>query len=253
MENSAKEKYFGDIGLTTRIKMFTDYTIMKSENIIISNEIMKFRNNHIYESYQFIDAPVDLQKEKYNEWYKMMSNHFFYTVQVKRVINSEDWWRLFKNHSPNEVDLKGFSGYSIHTISKTLSYIDPYLMALLIFKDVKIENINGLEFVTGIYTKNDGTLVKFGANFLENTLYTVRDDNSLREFINMYDFFFTHFKKPIFYMLNSVNEAIDYHLCPNEGIGDYTYDKEICSNIRDITGTKTYRKIKHSKVRKFIR
>jgi len=29
--------------------------------------------------------------------------------------------------------------------------------------------------------------------------------------------------------------------------------REICSNIRDITGTKTYRKIKHSKVRKFIR
>lgn len=247
-------------------RSFDDVFSLFDEKMLRSDDpeiyrLIRLAEDGIFERHQFVDAKPNLTQSGYNRWYNnAMKNTFFHTILAKDIFSVSDYngtsytgdlVSLVKRHSSEELSFKMSSGYSINQILRSLGHIDPFLMFNLIFQDVSIEKINDVDFVVGTFESENGQLKKFASNFREKDLYTLSDDGELKKFMNMYEFMFKHYRKPIFEVINSVNNAVDYFLCPGEGLGSYSYDRDISEGVEEITKSQTYKKVKENYIRPF--
>ena len=278
IEVSSRENY--NIWQRRRLQRYINYQINQLRGEIPLDNVIEFRDegmltskvpeiyqlirlseDGIYERHQFKDARQDLTPRGYNRWFNnAMSNTFFHTIRTSDIFSTSDYDihfysgrlnLLFDTHSPEEINNKSFSGYSIFQVIKSLDYIDPFLLFNLVFTEVTIEKINGINYVVGIFTNEKREKRKFAANFSEKDLYIVTKNGSIKKFMNMYEFLFKYYRKPIFEVINSINHVVDRWLCPNEGLASYRFDKEISANVSEITSSKVYSKVRKEYVKPF--
>ena len=220
------------------------------------NHIIRLQEDGIFENNQFKDAKTGLTQKGYNRWYdKTMENTFFNTIKANDIfklnvffLKYNDLGNLFLNHGSEELNREVYGGYSIYKILKSLKHIDPFLLFNLLFKNVSIEKINDNEYITGIFENKDGKIQKFASQFSSKNIYLVNENNNLKEYMDMHEFMFKYYKKQIFEVINSTNNALDYFLCPEEGLGKYSYDDDICDSVKEIASSKTYKKVKEEKM-----
>lgn len=242
------------------IKLDSTY-ILRSDDAEI-NKLIRLNEDGIFERHQFSDAKPNLTQLGYNRWFNnAMRNAFFFTIKAGDIFNASNYNpyytggidKLLDGHSSEEINHSAFSGYSIYRLLKSLDYIDPFLVFNLICKNVRLENIDNLDYVTGIFEMENGEIKKLAANFRDKNLYIFNEKGKLKRLMNIYEFMFKFYRKPIFDVINSVNNKVDYFLCPGEGLDSYSYDKEISANVQGIVKSKTYQKIREEKVKPFTR
>lgn len=250
----------GDRSLDDIFELYDGCMLRSSDEDI--NHLIRMMEDGVFERHQFKDASDGLSSNDYSNWYSsVVNNSYFYTVPVKTVLSVSDFNKLyytgeindlFKDHSAEEINHENFSGYSIYQIIRSLNNIDPFMLFNLVFSDVKIEKINGIDHVTGVMKLPDGFSKKVAANFGDKNLYVIDEKGKLHEFMNMYGFLFRYYKKPMFDVFNSVNSVIDGFICPGEGIIPCNTVSEICDGVRDITSSKVYQKVKKDNIKSFL-
>lgn len=238
-----------------------DGVMLKSNNPELY-QLIRLSEDGIFERHQFTDAKPNLTKSGYNRWYNdAMKNTFFHTIRTSEIFSASNYNMthytgnlnsIINKHSKEELNYKAFSGYSIYQTLKSLNYIDPFLLFNLLFQNVTIKKINGIDFVVGTLEKENGEIRNIAANFQEKNLYILTANGNLKKFMNMYEFMFKYYKKPIFNIINSVNNVVDYYLCPGEGLEKYHYDKDISENVREITSSNIYKKVKKEHATRII-
>ena len=251
----------GEKSLDEVLILYND-VMLRSDNPDIYH-LIRLSEDGIFERHQFKDAKPNLTQLGYNRWYNdAIKNTFCHTIRTGEIFSASNYDMRYYNgklnsildsHSSEELNYQSFSGYSIYQILKSLDYINPFLLFNLIFEDVTIEKINGIDFVTGFFENENGEKRKFAANFGEKDLYILNQNGNIKKIMNMYEFMFKYYKKPIFEVINSVNNAIDYYLCPGEGLYSYSYDKDISEKVSEITSSNVYKKVKRDYVKPFSR
>ena len=242
------------------IKLDSNYILQSDVEEI--NKLIRLSEDGIFERHQFRDAKTNLTQLGYNRWYNnTMKNTFFFTIKAGDIFNASNYSpfytgeldKLLNSHSSEEINRSAFSGYSIFRLLKSLNYIDPFLIFSLICKNIKLENIDNFDYVTGIFERKNGETKKLAANFRDKNLYIFDEKGKLKRLMNIYEFMFKFYRKPIFDIINSVNNRVDYFLCPGEGLDSYSYDKDISDSVQEIMKSKTYQRVRTDKVKPFTR
>lgn len=250
----------GDTPIDEVIKLDSSYILRSDVEEI--NKLIRFSEDGIFERHQFRDAKPNLTQLGYNRWYNnTMENTFFFTIKAGDIFNASNYSsyyigeldRLLDGHSSEEINRLAFSGYSIYRLIKSLDYIDPFLVFSLICKNTKLENIDNLNYVTGVFEKENGEIKKLAANFRDKNLYVFDEKGKLKRLMNIYEFMFKFYRKPIFDVINSVNNEVNYFMCPGEGLDSYSYDKDISASVQEIVKSKTYQRIRMDNVKSFTR
>lgn len=250
----------GDTPIDEVIKLDSSYTLRSDVEEI--NKLIRFSEDGIFERHQFRDSKANLTQLGYNRWYNnTMKNTFFFTIQAGDIFNASNYSpyytgeldKLLDGHSSEEINRSAFSGYSIYRLIKSLDHIDPFLVFCLICKNTKLENIDNLDYVTGVFESENGETKKLAANFRDKNLYVFDKKGILKRLMNIYEFMFKFYRKPIFDVINSINNEVDYFLCPGEGLDNYSYDKDISASVQEIVKSKTYQRIRADKVKPFTR
>lgn len=231
----------GILGVNPNTKLLTEDQI---------KEVSKLINNHrdgIYRNNQFkdLDEPIK-DRYSYRMWFENKAmNSFMQTIPTKEVFYTQpqDLNAKLKSgqYSYDEINRESFSGYSIWQTMYALEFINPFLVAMLLGHDNKIEYELCIPYMGFKYESDTYFYVRLNSI----NIYTKGAGGfKAMDDITIHSFLFEHYKEPIYQVINSIMEPIGgSRVLPNEGLKNCPMDVKITHDVYQILGSDNYHEL----------
>ena len=198
----------------------------------------------IYRMHQFkdLDEPIK-DRYSYRQWFKYKAmNSFMQTIPTKEVFYTQpqDLNIKLKKHSYDEINRESFNGYSIWQTMYALEYINPFLVAMLIGKNLNIESTFCDEYMGFDYEGQRVYVNRYSINLFkkEGSVFKAIDG------LTIHTVLFEHYKEPIYKVMNSIMEPIGgSRVLPGEGLGKCPMDTNITYEVYQILGSDNYQEL----------